>query len=963
MDIHRLSGVLVAVVGLAVAGLIFAGCQAPGSVLRGKISTSAGTHVAGVVVAVYSNVTDEVVAQTTTDGDGDYSFLPTALRDGTYRILFASTDWWQNATKWTDATPVRATVAAPAVIDATVAVATGSVSGTVTNTTTSTPAAGVKVAAISTISGSTIATTTTASTGMYGFGALPAGSYVFEFTGTGLTTRYNSSAFTKAAAPVIAIAGGSVTTGIDTTVAANATITGTVTNGTTGVSGILVVAYDPATGQVLAHTVSTSDGTFTITGLNNAPYTVGFGDFTGHFQTLIYGSTSTDPTTGTTVTPTGGTISIGTIALTPVTPAGWQFLTPPQDSVNWLATAVNDSGLVVGETDSGQAMACSGSCTTPILLVTPAGYQARVTGVSSSGEIVGYGVNISNSTQEALVWSSTSATPTVLTSPSVGNSSVTVTGVSSGEIVGQVSGSTMVWSSPSAAPTALSATGYSSVSVDVVTSSGELLGSGTNDSTGNSDVLVWSSVATTPTALSTIGYRNVTVATASSSGEVVGSGTNDSTGNSDGLVWSSVAATPTVLAPPAGYSGVNVNGVTSTGEIVGYGTNTSTNTADGLVWSSSTATTPTALTVTGYHNVFTKAVSSSGEIVGGAFDNSTNLATGIVWSSASAVPVALLQHNLVTVSGVSSSGEIFGNLSNSAGRNSVGLVWSSASATPTALASGTDGFTDVNVAGVSPSGEIVGVAFNDATGGSEGLVWSSVSATPSVLAAPTGVSTDNIAVAGVTSSGEIVGYVPSGSGEGLVWSSPSATPSPLASPTGYRVAGVRAVSPSGEIVGDATNGSGFYGVEWSSSMAVPVVLASPAGGYNTVLVTGVGSSGEILGIGTTDSSGANEEGLVWSSASAVPTLLATLAGSSHVSPAGVSSSGEIVGIGTNSSNGDISASDAVVLVWSSVSAVPTVLTAPDGYRVANVTGVTASGSIFGTATDSNGQDVGYVSTP
>ncbi len=460
MVLRRASGVLVAVVGLALAGLLFTGCQAPGSVLRGKVTTTTGTHVAGVVVSVYSNNAQTVVTQTTTDSDGDYSFSPAALPDGTYRLLFGTDHWWSNQSDWLFATPVAVSEAAPVVIDATVNVVTGSVSGTVTNTTTSAPASGVKVAALSTISGSTVATTTTAGDGTYAFGSLPAGDYLFVFTGPGLTTRYNNSALTKATAPVITVAGGSATAGVDTTVATDATITGTVTNGTSGESGIVVGAFDPTSGQVLGGAVTASDGTFTIAGLDNTAYTVAVADFTGQFQPLVYGSNSNDPTTGTQVTPVGATIDIGTVTLTPVTlpgaptgvtaipgdgqatvswiapttdggrqitsytvtastgqtcttsgglscvvtgltngspttvtvtatntvgisapsapptpvtaaAASWQSLTPSQGLGGWTATAVNDSGSVVGYTDSGQGVACTSPCANPTLLTSP----------------------------------------------------------------------------------------------------------------------------------------------------------------------------------------------------------------------------------------------------------------------------------------------------------------------------------------------------------------------------------------------------------------------------------------------------------------------------------------------------------------------------------------------------------------------------------------------------------------
>ena len=143
------SRMLKVVGGIALLALVVAllgACQAPGSLLRGTLTTPSGMHVAGVEVTVYSNSTDTVVAQTTTDLDGDYSFLPDVLADGTYRIRFATADWWSGGSNWSDATPVDASVDAPATVNATVTLATGSVSGEVTGA--GQPSAGVQVIAI-----------------------------------------------------------------------------------------------------------------------------------------------------------------------------------------------------------------------------------------------------------------------------------------------------------------------------------------------------------------------------------------------------------------------------------------------------------------------------------------------------------------------------------------------------------------------------------------------------------------------------------------------------------------------------------------------------------------------------------------------------------------------------------------------------------------------------------------------
>jgi uncharacterized protein YjbI with pentapeptide repeats/5-hydroxyisourate hydrolase-like protein (transthyretin family) len=299
---------------VAVASLLAAGCQTPGAVLKGRLTVAAGgTHPAGVSVAVYSNTTDTVVAQTTTDGQGDYSFVSSTLPDGTYRVLFSTSDWWSHAGDWADATPMVVAAATPVTLDETLTPATGSVAGTVTDLATN-PIAGVSVAAVDPTD-TTVASTTTAADGTYDFASLPAGPYVIEFTAPGYGTRYNDSTDTRAAAPTVTVGDGSTSTGIDTTLAPQAGITGVVTNGRLPLAGIAVVAYD-ASGSIASGVTTGSDGTFHLGTLDAASYTLELGDPTGAMRTEVWGSTSTDPTTGTPVTPpVGGTTSVGTIGL------------------------------------------------------------------------------------------------------------------------------------------------------------------------------------------------------------------------------------------------------------------------------------------------------------------------------------------------------------------------------------------------------------------------------------------------------------------------------------------------------------------------------------------------------------------------------------------------------------------------------------------------------------------------
>jgi 5-hydroxyisourate hydrolase-like protein (transthyretin family) len=315
MRVRRSSQALAAVAVVALLAVLSASCQSPFAVLRGHVTTTTGTSEAGIAVVVYSNTAATIVAQTATDADGDYSLLPADLPDGTYRIRFGTDTWWDSATGWADATPVTATADTPAVVDATVDVATGSVAGVVTDA--GQPAADVTVEALNTVTSWSVATTTTASDGSYTFAALPAGTYVFRFSATGLTTRYNGSVLSQGAAAVVTVTGGATITGVNTTLATESTITGEVTDGTNPLANILVIAIEPTSKQPMAVAATGADGTFVLSALDAVPYTVSFLDLSGKWLPLVYGSTSTDPGTGTHVTPVNGTIDIGTVVLAP----------------------------------------------------------------------------------------------------------------------------------------------------------------------------------------------------------------------------------------------------------------------------------------------------------------------------------------------------------------------------------------------------------------------------------------------------------------------------------------------------------------------------------------------------------------------------------------------------------------------------------------------------------------------
>ncbi|HET8931701.1 MAG TPA: kelch repeat-containing protein [Acidimicrobiales bacterium] len=295
--------------GLIVAALALAACQPHGAVLQGRITDTSAGRLAGVQVRMYSSATESVVASTRTDRDGDWSFMPAALADGTYRILFSDDSWWQGATGWADATDVAVAAGSTRVIDATIDAAKGSVAGTVTDGTD--PIAGVQVSARMVLGNKVVAKAVTAGDGTYAFDGLAAGDYRFEFSHSGYTTRYSDGATSPATAPIVTVGDGDSVAGIDTTLVSEASISGTLSDGTAPVDHGLVVVYDLTHERWVDLVFTSADGRFDLASLNPGQYVVGFVDGSDDSVTF-YGTTDDDPAQGAPITvPLGGSVDLG----------------------------------------------------------------------------------------------------------------------------------------------------------------------------------------------------------------------------------------------------------------------------------------------------------------------------------------------------------------------------------------------------------------------------------------------------------------------------------------------------------------------------------------------------------------------------------------------------------------------------------------------------------------------------
>ncbi len=679
----------------------------------------------------------------------------------------------------------------------------------------------------------------------------------------------------------------------------------------------------------------------------------------------------------------------GEVVAQPTFDGTWTKMAPLAVSEPWTPTGASNAGLLVGMTDSGHLVTCASPCTAPSELALPAGFH---TASSSAGQFTAVGVPISNAKRaprakrrmfrekraavissgtgqisvsesgtivasamdatwqsQILVWSSPTATPTLLTLPSnavgVSFAQIAPNGTIFGSI--QVSASSdpydfqdaqVVWSSPSAQPVVLHAlSDGTAAQVIGVTNAGQIIGAttgafevvGSSDASSTSGWVVWSSPSATPTRIALpSGGEYLNPLAVSTSGMLIGS-VDDDQDNEQTLVWSSPSAQPSELALPNGATWIDSASVSSSGQIaaLAYGP---TGDTVGIVWSSPSAQ-PAVLSVPS-GAITAVATSSSGALFGGS-GNDFATEKALVWSSPSAQPTALANvtvQETPQIDAASSNGELVGMAGDGA------FVWDGPNDTSPVQLGAPTGYTQITATGANATGMIVGMAL-DANGTPRGLVWANASAQPTVLAQPAGAT--YFSVAGVSSSGVIAGMAGTddvASPYAVVWTSASAQPTVLALPSGVSYPQIDGVTPAGAIYGngDVANGNSV-GLVWSTPSSVATKLSLPTGTsgvYNLVM----SSSGTIAGL--IDSSSGDLQAVAWSSPSAQPTVLQLPTSQTDFASVAGTMSNMFVGYTFGNASPQLA-------VWASPTAIPTTIPLPTGVDLNGVQAVAESGQI------------------
>jgi hypothetical protein len=255
--------------------------------ITGYVRDAGSQPVAGMIVAALNHL--EQVKSTTTAYDGSYSIagLPP---DNAYTVLIEPSNKDYATVYYPDAhtqeTAALISIAAGQTrsgIDFTV-YAGGSVSGVVTSSPGGQPLSGMRVKALDPTTGNAVVNSVnTQYDGSYTLTGLPAGTYKIRVNASTVdrdnqyVAQYYDNVVQRDLATSVSVTAGQTTTGINFSLPLGGKISGVVRSAANGdpVSSLIVQAYDPSTGSMVAAGATTIyDGSYVLTGLPAGSYAV-----------------------------------------------------------------------------------------------------------------------------------------------------------------------------------------------------------------------------------------------------------------------------------------------------------------------------------------------------------------------------------------------------------------------------------------------------------------------------------------------------------------------------------------------------------------------------------------------------------------------------------------------------------------------------------------------------------------
>jgi protocatechuate 3,4-dioxygenase beta subunit len=249
--------------GQATGGINFQLATGAGSI-SGTVTDSHGNPLQNVSVNI-SLFSGGYVLTVNTNAAGFYS-TGRRLAPGTYIAQVFSNgfapQFYSNKPDVTTADPVPVTTGADTTVNFSM-LPGGTITGTIRRASDHSPVGGAVVTVYNANNAWVAGNLVTDANGVYTAPGLATGSYKVQASASGLASLYYVSATTANAATLVPVTAGLTTSGIDITLPAGGGIVGTVTSFAVPLGGVEVDAFDSASNQFVASTLTAPNGSYT----------------------------------------------------------------------------------------------------------------------------------------------------------------------------------------------------------------------------------------------------------------------------------------------------------------------------------------------------------------------------------------------------------------------------------------------------------------------------------------------------------------------------------------------------------------------------------------------------------------------------------------------------------------------------------------------------------------------------
>ncbi len=465
--------------------LVGATILAQAGAITGTVTNSSGVGISGVIVRPYdavsnaiSNISGLTTVGMTTDANGNY--MLSGMPAGSYKLNFEpntsvitgySAQWYNNKNSITVADPVVVTAGAttPA-INATLILG-GKISGTVTDS-SGAGIANVNVSAYDAVTNSYVSGSgATSSTGTYTIQGLSSGNYKVLFTPlSSYIPQWFNNQSSITAGDTVTVTAGATTPLVNATLALAGKISGTVVSSAgSGMSGITVYAFNEDSNLQITSVVTSSTGTYTLSGLPTGNYKVRFNSTnSANNYVTVWNNSKPSIATADSIAVVAGITTVGvnaTLAIGGSISGQLTDVSAGVTNINVNAYNLFDESVATAVTDTNGNYTIKG--------LPNGSYKLRFQELpnSSSYSAIGYVIQMyTNPNINAVYMSQGTLIPVTATTPVTGINAVLVKGV--GSISGTVTGA---------------ATGavLSGAGVQVTDLSGGFFGSANADANGN----------------------------------------------------------------------------------------------------------------------------------------------------------------------------------------------------------------------------------------------------------------------------------------------------------------------------------------------------------------------------------------------------------------------------------------------------------------------------------------------